>query len=287
MAWGPEGLKLFNPAALGDLLLTDVTDFGTVSAHAERGDATSMMWTLARQGSDQWLTASPRSAQTLELPAGSYCIDQGPLPPGETAAEFIVHSGQMTQVSVPHRGRLTVPLVPTSAMLLGPGTPRQVGPGRVTEEGGGKYQGSFHNMSNSDGLPDATVNAMLQDSDGGIWLATLNGVSRHDGQEFRTYTDRDGLCGKGVGAIAEDVQSRLWFGCDVEFSAAQGVTVFDGATATTYAEEDVLAGQFVLDIVGTADGSQWLLTSSSANSRLFSDLMSTTLQRVRGDTIYT
>lgn len=45
----------------------------------------------------------------------------------------------------------------------------------------------FKNISREQGLPRANVYAVSQDSTGYMWIASLNGVNRYDGKEFKTY----------------------------------------------------------------------------------------------------
>ena len=42
-------------------------------------------------------------------------------------------------------------------------------------------------MRTSDGLPNNSVRYLYQDSKGFLWLATLNGLSRYDGNSFLTF----------------------------------------------------------------------------------------------------
>ena len=41
-------------------------------------------------------------------------------------------------------------------------------------------------MRTSDGLPNNSIRYIYQDSKGFLWLATLNGLSRYDGNSFLT-----------------------------------------------------------------------------------------------------
>lgn len=53
-------------------------------------------------------------------------------------------------------------------------------------------------MRTSDGLPNNSVRYIYQDSKGFLWLATLNGLSRYDGNSFLTFrpeTRRQSLFG--------------------------------------------------------------------------------------------
>jgi ligand-binding sensor domain-containing protein len=45
----------------------------------------------------------------------------------------------------------------------------------------------------ADGLVDDRVVDLLEDRDGILWIATLGGISRFDGNQFRHFTLADGL----------------------------------------------------------------------------------------------
>jgi ligand-binding sensor domain-containing protein len=45
----------------------------------------------------------------------------------------------------------------------------------------------------SDGLPQNTINAMVQTRDGFLWVGTSGGLARFDGVRFRTFGLEDGL----------------------------------------------------------------------------------------------
>ena len=48
-------------------------------------------------------------------------------------------------------------------------------------------QYSFRHFSVSNGLASNTVSATIQDGDGYIWMATVNGLQRYDGNSFITF----------------------------------------------------------------------------------------------------
>ena len=70
----------------------------------------------------------------------------------------------------------------------------------------------FRNFSTDDGLPDNSVRAIFQDSDGLIWLCTREGICMYDGLHFKQLEDPscDILDGLAM-AVAEDSRHRLWF----------------------------------------------------------------------------
>ena len=70
----------------------------------------------------------------------------------------------------------------------------------------------FDNYSLQDGLGQSRVYAIVQDTSGYIWLGTLDGVSRFDGNTFVNYTSNDGLAPGGVKSILLDSHGDIWMG---------------------------------------------------------------------------
>lgn len=69
-------------------------------------------------------------------------------------------------------------------------------------------------MRTSDGLPNNTIRYVYQDSKGFLWLATLNGLSRYDGNSFLTYRPEVGgkvsLTDNRIFDLTEDKNGFLW-----------------------------------------------------------------------------
>ena len=72
----------------------------------------------------------------------------------------------------------------------------------------------LEHLTTADGLPQGTVFATLQDSQGFVWLATEDGLVRYDGHELFRYaysrSARGGLPGNYIEAIVEDHHRDLW-----------------------------------------------------------------------------
>lgn len=64
------------------------------------------------------------------------------------------------------------------------------------------------------GLPSDSVTTIFRDSRGFLWLGTLDGLSRFDGELFVNYTVDDGLPDRMIWSIAEDKRGALWIGTD-------------------------------------------------------------------------
>src|SRR6056297_1289784 len=82
---------------------------------------------------------------------------------------------------------------------------------------------SFREYSLNDGLPQATIYCMIQDSRGYLWLGTDGGgLCRFDGKTFETYKHEDGLSGNVIRSLFEDEQGNIWIGTD------KGLTQYNG-----------------------------------------------------------
>jgi signal transduction histidine kinase/CheY-like chemotaxis protein/streptogramin lyase len=72
----------------------------------------------------------------------------------------------------------------------------------------------FQLLGIEDGLPASAVNAMVQDRQGYLWLATTDGLARWDGVEFRvlrrSLDDVEGLPGNDVQELALASDDALW-----------------------------------------------------------------------------
>ena len=111
--------------------------------------------------------------------------------------------------------------------------------------------GTYRTYSVTNGLPEVRIEHIAEDSKGYLWFATWeNGVSRFDGDEFQTFTQRDGLCSDQINTIYLDTQSRLWFG------TLNGVCWYDGADFH-HLEGDGIAGRTVQSIYEDSEGRIW------------------------------
>ncbi len=75
-------------------------------------------------------------------------------------------------------------------------------------------QYSLDGWSTDEGLPQNTVNALVQGRDGYLWIGTYDGLARFDGFRFTVFHRRNtaGLKDNGVRALVEDKEGALWIG---------------------------------------------------------------------------
>ena len=74
----------------------------------------------------------------------------------------------------------------------------------------------FENISIPEGLSNATVNYIFQDSNGFIWISTNDGLNRYDGNNIKVFkndpNDSTTIPTNDCYAIAEDAEGFIWIG---------------------------------------------------------------------------
>jgi diguanylate cyclase (GGDEF)-like protein/PAS domain S-box-containing protein len=95
--------------------------------------------------------------------------------------------------------------------------------GAVGDAGAVRREYYFQSISSEQGLAQNTVNALLQDEQGFIWVATQGGLHRYDGYGFRVFQHQPGDPGSlpesFVTALAQDELGRLWVGTNTHHVA--------------------------------------------------------------------
>ena len=73
----------------------------------------------------------------------------------------------------------------------------------------------FKTLSIKEGLSQSTVNCIIQDQKGFIWIGTQDGLNRYDGHEFvhfKTSSDSNSIPDNFVQSLFEDSEGNLWIG---------------------------------------------------------------------------
>ena len=70
--------------------------------------------------------------------------------------------------------------------------------------------------STEEGLPQSSVISVIQTRDGYLWLGTLNGLVRFDGNRFTVFDENNtpGLSSERIVCLFEDSHTNLWIGTD-------------------------------------------------------------------------
>jgi diguanylate cyclase (GGDEF)-like protein len=125
------------------------------------------------------------------------------------------------------------------------------------------------------GLPQNSVHAIAQTSDGFLWLGTEEGLVRFDGTAFQIYNRYvvRGLASDYIGALLADRDGSLWIGTDsglthYTVSATSGTPlggIRGDGTFVTIAARDGLASDIITSLAQSADGALWVGTNRGLN----------------------
>ncbi len=114
------------------------------------------------------------------------------------------------------------------------------------------------------GLSSDNVTDFCQDSEGFMWVGTLNGLNLFTGKHFRTYKTYSENK-ENVTAVAESQNGDLWIG-----TIDNGITVFNRKTNksrkfTNQSKKNSILDDKVNDILCDSKGRVWIATSSGLN----------------------
>jgi signal transduction histidine kinase/ligand-binding sensor domain-containing protein/CheY-like chemotaxis protein len=103
-----------------------------------------------------------------------------------------------------------------------------------------------------EGLPQITVNAILQTKDGYMWIGTNEGLCRFDGVRFVRIQDRDkSFVNNEIYALEEDNEGNLWIGHQ------GGVTKYKNNQIISFSERD-FNGRSVRALHKDRSGNMWI-----------------------------
>jgi signal transduction histidine kinase/streptogramin lyase len=116
----------------------------------------------------------------------------------------------------------------------------------------------FHHQvwSTEDGLPQASVHALLQSHEGYLWIATEGGVARFDGQSFVVFSHATvpAFVSDDMSCLAEDGSGDLWFG------TSDGLVRKHGEEFRRFSSKDGLLSDQILGLA--ADSSDVLVLTT-------------------------
>ncbi|MDU3336846.1 ligand-binding sensor domain-containing protein [Paraclostridium bifermentans] len=91
--------------------------------------------------------------------------------------------------------------------------------------------GNFEHLSIDQGLSNEQVTSIYQDSKGYMWIGTIDGLNRFDGERFKVYNcdldNEDKLSSNYINVIQEDSKGNLWIGtdCGLDFLVKETNTI--------------------------------------------------------------
>lgn len=133
-----------------------------------------------------------------------------------------------------------------------------------------------------DGLPSNRVNAIAEDRQGYLWIATRDGLARYDGVGFRTWRVGDGLRENFVWSVHVDGDDRVWVGTQGAGLAMldvdrQAFVHYDRQSHPAIGDDDIWS------VTSTRDGDIWFGTASGGLHRLSGDGRVQRFMPVAGD----
>jgi signal transduction histidine kinase/ligand-binding sensor domain-containing protein len=108
-----------------------------------------------------------------------------------------------------------------------------------------------------EGLPQNSVNAIVQTQDGYLWIGTQEGLARFDGNRFTVYNKRTtpALWNNYIWSLMEDRRGGLWAGTN-----GGGVTKWSASGVVTYTTANGLPGNIVWCTFQDEDSTVWVGT---------------------------
>jgi ligand-binding sensor domain-containing protein/signal transduction histidine kinase len=113
----------------------------------------------------------------------------------------------------------------------------------------------FNAWDTDDGLPQISVNSIVQTRDGYLWLATYGGLVRFNGVNFKVFEvgNSEGLKSNRITDLYEDREGALWIGTEMG-----GVSQFKDGRFTSYTMRDGLPSDNIGAIMQDRHGNIWM-----------------------------
>ncbi len=111
------------------------------------------------------------------------------------------------------------------------------------------------------GLPQNTVQAILQTRDGYVWVGTKEGLARFDGLRFTTFDKQNTpqMLHNQVRSLSEDRAGRLWI------ATPGGLLLYQRGAFTAFTTKDGLTSNNVWSVCEDQAGSLWIATVNGLN----------------------
>ena len=107
---------------------------------------------------------------------------------------------------------------------------------------------------NTNGLPAAEANAIVETSEGFIWIGCYAGLVKYDGNTFERLDSTQGV--SSISSLYVDKQDRLWIGTN-----DNGVALMENGKFRFWDEKDGLEASKINDIEGDDDGCVYVGTT--------------------------
>jgi len=117
----------------------------------------------------------------------------------------------------------------------------------------GRFQeGKLTLLRKADGLGSDVVTSLCEDTEGNLWVGTLEGLSQISDVKFPIYSTQEGLPAGAAIDVAVSSRGGLWIGL------TGGASYFDGHVATNYSDPSYLPNSYVRRIFEGRNGEVYL-----------------------------
>ena len=149
-------------------------------------------------------------------------------------------------------GRAAAALLAVGLALAGPTAAATLDPGKALD------QYSLQTWTLEQGLPNSTVTALAQTSDGYLWVATYEGLARFDGVRFTVFHNgtTPALASNSIRALAAGADGTLWIG-----THGGGLVRLKDDRFTRFSAKDGLPSEMVLALHVDQGGVVWVGTT--------------------------
>lgn len=120
-----------------------------------------------------------------------------------------------------------------------------------------------HNVwRTEEGLPQNSVQAILQTRDGYLWMGTEEGLVRFNGVQFTLFNKANtaAIRHNDVRSLMEDGDGNLWIG-----TFGGGVLQYRDGQFRAYTEKEGLSNNFVNSLLQDSKGNIWIATNNGLN----------------------
>lgn len=136
-------------------------------------------------------------------------------------------------------------------------------------------------FNKANGLPTDEANAVLQTSDGYLWVGSFGGLLRYNGTTFRNFSDEGAISTPSVCALFEDSAGRLWIG-----SSDAGVFLYENDVFTPIPCTDKYGFLSIRDFAEDSSGRIYVASTSGVCEVRDGQLVPLDDLWVSGETIY-
>lgn len=113
----------------------------------------------------------------------------------------------------------------------------------------------FRHYGLKEGLPESNVNAITEDHNSFIWIATQGGVCKFDGRSFINFSTTQGLLNNVVHHVIEDKNYHIWA------ATRQGIARLVGDKFEVFTEKQGLVDDDANYILEDKNGNIWVATN--------------------------